>query len=74
MEQCKTDPCMFRKIVGAESELILVVYVDGIIVGGDNKACDGLLAKPNDEFTMSDLGELKGHRVVTFGRNRGREL
>lgn len=59
MERCKTDPRIFRRIVGGELEPILAPYVDDILVGGEESVFDGLLAKVNDTFPASELGEVK---------------
>ena len=34
MEQCKSDPCMLSKMGDGVVKLIVVVHVDGILVGG----------------------------------------
>ena len=34
MEQCKSDPCVFRKVVDGVVKLIVVVHIDDILVGG----------------------------------------
>lgn len=39
------------------------------LVGGDDKACDGWLAKLNKKFPTNDLGELKRYTGVSFDRN-----
>ena len=39
MEQCKTEPCVFRKIVDNEMSLMVGVHVDDIIVSGNNGVC-----------------------------------
>ena len=39
MEQCRADPCVYRKIVEGV-KLILVVHVDDILVSGEKEACD----------------------------------
>ncbi|CAN0460352.1 unnamed protein product, partial [Scytosiphon promiscuus] len=36
MEQCKTDPCVFRKIRDGKVVLILVVHVDDMAVAGED--------------------------------------
>ena len=40
MEQCRADPCVYRKIVEGVVKLILVVHVDDILVSGEKEACD----------------------------------
>ena len=40
MEQCKAEPCVFRKIIKNEVSLMVGVHVDNIIVSGDQDLCD----------------------------------
>ena len=59
MEQCRTDPCVYRNIVEGVLELIIVVHVDNTLVSGKNKAYDELHQTLNDNFPTENLGELK---------------
>ena len=36
-EQCKADPCIFRKVVDGVVVMIVGVYVDDLLVGGSEK-------------------------------------
>ena len=45
MEQCKAVPCVFRKIIKNEVALIDGVYVDDIIVSGEQYLCDEFLSQ-----------------------------
>ena len=58
MEQCKADPCVFRRIVDGVVVLILVVHVDDILVGGKKDACDELHSILNQKFPTTNLGEV----------------
>ena len=58
MEQCKADPCVFRKIVKGEVILVLAVHVDDMAVAGPRDEVDKLLVTLNEDFTTVDLGEL----------------
>ena len=59
MEQCRADPCVFRKIVEGVLKLILVVHVDDVLVSGEKEACDELHHTLNEQFPTENLGELK---------------
>ena len=59
MEQCRADPCVYRKIVEGVVKLILVVHVDDILVSGEEEACDELHHTLNENFPTKNLGELK---------------
>ena len=56
-EQCKADPCIFRKIVAGVVVMILGVYVDDLLVGGSKEDCKSLLSSLNEKFPTNDLGE-----------------
>ena len=38
MEQCRADPCVYRKIVEGVVSLILVVHVDNILLVSGEKS------------------------------------
>ena len=56
-EQCKADPCIFRKVVDGVVVMIVGVYVDDLLVGGSEEDCESLLASLNKKFPTNDLGE-----------------
>ena len=56
-EQCKADPCIFRKVVDGVVVMIVGVYVDDLLVGRSEEDCGSLLASLNKEFPTNDLGE-----------------
>ena len=56
-EQCRADPCIFRKIVDGVVVLIVGVYADDLQVGGSEEECDLLLASLNKKSPANDLGE-----------------
>ena len=56
-EQCRADPCIFRKIVDGVVVMIVGVYVDDLLVGGSKEDCDSLLKSLNQKFPTKDLGE-----------------
>ena len=49
-EQCKADPCIFRKVVDGVVVMIVGVYVDDLLVGGSEEDCESLLASLNRTF------------------------
>ena len=70
MEQCKTDPCVFRLIREGKVVLILNVHVDDMAVGGPEDEIDKLLVVLNEDFTTTnDLGELSFFTGCAFTQN-----
>ena len=67
MEQCRADPCVYRKIVEGVVKLVLVVHVDDILVSGEKEACDESHHTLNKNFPTENLGELNGQTGVRFG-------
>ena len=59
MEQCRADPCVYKKIVAGIVKLIIVIHVDDILVSGEKEACDELHHTLNKFFQTENLGELK---------------
>ena len=58
MEQCKADPCVYRKIVNGVVVLVLAVHVDDMAVAGPRDEVDKPLVTLNEDFTTVDLGGL----------------
>ena len=58
MEQCMTDPCVFRLIREGKLVLILAVHVDDMAVAGTRVEVNKLLVTFNKDFETNDLGEL----------------
>ena len=56
-EQCKVDPCIFRKIVDGVVVMIVGVCVDDLLVEGSEEDCESLLVSLNKKFLTNDLGE-----------------
>ena len=59
LEQCRADPCVYRKIMEGVVKLILVVHVGDILGGVKKEAYDELHNTLNDFFPTEILGELK---------------
>lgn len=53
MEQCKTDPCVFRPIREGKVVLILTIHVDDMAVAGPRDEVDKLLEVLNEDFTTN---------------------
>ena len=69
MEQCRTDPCVFRVVVDGKVELIMAVHVDSIVIAGSDEACRDFYAALNTKFPTNNLGELTRCTGFTFKRN-----
>ena len=69
MEQCKAEPCVFRKIVKNEVSLMVGVHVDDIIVSGEQDLCDEFLSQLKQRFPVKNLGELKMYTGCAFERD-----
>ena len=59
MEQCRADPCVYKKIVEGVVKLILVEHVDDMQVNGKKEAYNELHHTLNENFSTENLGELK---------------
>eukprot|EP00903_Cladosiphon_okamuranus_P011519 g10846.t1 len=55
-EQCKADPCVFRKVVDAVVVRIIVIYVDIMYVGSEDNG-KALHASLRDKLPIADLGD-----------------
>ncbi|CAB1117832.1 unnamed protein product [Ectocarpus sp. CCAP 1310/34] len=56
-EQCRVDPCVFRKVVDGEVVGLIVIYVDDILVAADEGEREGLFASLNKNFPVKGMGE-----------------
>ena len=65
-EQCKADPCIFRKIVDGVLVMIIGDYGDGLLVGESQEDYKSLLLSLNKKFPTNDLGEYLGTMGVTL--------
>ena len=56
MEQCRTDPCVFRMVVGGKVKLIIMaVHVDDTVIAGSDEACRNFHAALNNKFPTNNL-------------------
>ncbi|CAB1107951.1 unnamed protein product [Ectocarpus sp. CCAP 1310/34] len=58
-EQCKADPCVFRKMVDEVVVMIIVIYVDDTLVAGSDEDCEELLASLNKKFPTKNSGRMR---------------
>ncbi|CAN0403971.1 unnamed protein product, partial [Ascophyllum nodosum] len=66
-DQAKVDPCVFRKVVDGEAEMVVVVHVDDILAHGkDQAAMDRFTAKLGQKFPYREAaGALMGTATMT---------
>ena len=57
-EQAKADPCVFRKVVDDEAEMVVVVHVDDILAHAKDQATmDRFVAELGQKFKLKDMGD-----------------
>ncbi|CAB1107644.1 unnamed protein product [Ectocarpus sp. CCAP 1310/34] len=59
-EQCRVDPCVFRKVVDGEVVGLIVIYVDDILVAADEGEREELFASLNKKFPVKIWGSVLG--------------
>ena len=72
----KADPCVFRKVVDGEAEMVVVVHVDFILTHAKDQATmDRLAAEIGQKFKSKDMGDAGYYMGCHITRNReAREL
>ena len=75
-EQAKADPCVFRKVVDGEAEMVLVLHADDILAHAKDQATmDRFAAELGQKFTLKDMGDAGCYMGCHIARNRkAREL
>ena len=75
-EQAKADPCVCRKVVDGEAEMVVVVHVDGILAHAkDQVTTDRFTAELGQKFKLKDMGNAGYYMGCHITRNRkAREL
>ena len=75
-EQAKADPCVFRKVVDGETEMMVVVHVDDILANAKDQATmDRFAAELGQKFKLKDMGDAGYYMGCHITRNRkAREL
>ena len=69
MEQYKAEPCVFRKIIKNEVSLMVGVYVDDIIMAGEQDLCVEFFGQLKQRFPVKNLGKLKMYTGCAFERD-----
>ena len=75
-EQAKADPCVFRKVVDGEAEMVVVVHVDGILAHAKDQATmDRFGAELGQKFKLEDMDDAGYYMGCHITRNhKAREL
>ena len=75
-EQAKVNPCVFRKVVDGEAEMVVVVHVDDIVAHAKDQATmDRFAAELEQKFKLKDIGDAGHYMGCHITRNRkAREL
>ena len=75
-EQAKADPCVFRKVVDGEAEMVVVVHVDDILTHAKDQATmDRFTAELGQKFKLKDMSDAGYYKGCHITRNRqAREL
>ncbi|CAM9940014.1 unnamed protein product, partial [Ascophyllum nodosum] len=70
-EQAKADPCVFRKVVDGEVEMVVVVHVDDILAHTKDQATtDRFAAELGPKFKLKDIGDAGYYMGCHITRNR----
>ena len=75
-ERAKADPCVFRKVIDGEAEMVVVVHVDDILAcAKDQATMDRFAAELGQKFKLKDMGDAGYYIGYHITRNRkAREL
>ena len=75
-EQAKADPCMFRKVIDGEAEMVVVVHVDDILAHAKDQATSNRFAvELGQKFKLKDVGDAGYYMRCHITTNRkAREL
>ena len=75
-KQAKADPCVFRKVVDDEAEMVVVVHVDDILARAKDQATvDRFAAELGQKFKLKDMGDAGYYMGCHITRNhKAREL
>ena len=68
LEQCKAEPCVFRRLVDGRVALMIGVHVDNITVSGKKNDCNNFLDKLRQRFPVKSEGELSMYTGRAFSR------
>ena len=56
IEQCKAEPCIFRKMANDRVSLMVGVHANDIIVSGDSDVCDEVFSELKERFPVDTKG------------------
>ena len=75
-EQAKADPCVFRKVVDGEAEMVVVVHVDDILAHAEDQAAmERFVTELGQKLKLKDMGDAGYYMGCHITRNRkAREL
>ena len=74
-DQAKADPCVFRKVVDGEAEMVVVVHVDDILAHvKDQATMDRFAAELVQKFKLNDMGDAGSYMGCHITRRKVREL
>ena len=70
-EQAKVDPCVIRKVVDGEAEMVVVVHVDDILAHAKDQATmDRFAAELGQKFKLKDMGDAGYYMGCHITRDR----
>ena len=70
-EQAKADPCVIRKVVDGEAEMVVVVHEDDILANAKDQATmDRFAAKLGQKFKLKDMGDAGYYMGCHITRDR----
>ena len=70
-EQAKAGPCVFRKVVEGEAEMVVVVHVDDIFAyAKDQATMDRFATELEQKFKLKDMGDAGYYMGCHITRNR----
>ena len=70
-EQAKADPCVFRKVVDGEAEMVVVVHVDDILAEAKYQATmDRFAAELGQKFKLKNIGDAGYYMGCQITKNR----
>ena len=75
-ERAKADPCVYRKVVDGEAEMVVAVHLDDVLAHAKDQATmDRFAAELGYKFKLKDMGDAGYHMGCHIARNRkAREL
>ena len=75
-KQAKAEPCVFRKVVDGEAEMVVVVHVDEILARAkDQVTMDRFAAELGQKFKLKDMGDAGYYMGCHItGNRKAREL